>query len=233
MGSVSLAETHSPTGNRIPGPHGLRGEILAELKRSPGVTVRQLAGAAGASLNAVRRYLRELEDEGLIEHQRQHKGVGAPVFTYRLSSAGESLFPRRYEATLLALLDRLVEREGRAAAVTALEEQFDGLAQKLKPETAGLMPADRLAAVAKAMAEEGYMAESAVTGDSFGTLIEHNCAIQAVAERFPEVCVAEERFLEAVLGKPIERRGHILAGCGCCEYRVRFNALQRAAEEST
>jgi DeoR family transcriptional regulator, suf operon transcriptional repressor len=233
MGTVSLAETHSPTGNPIPGPRGLRGEILAELKRSPGVTVRQLAGAAGASLNAVRRYLRELEDEGLIEHQPQHKGVGAPVFTYRLSSAGESLFPRRYEATLLALLDRLVEREGRVAAVTALGEQFDGLAQKLKPETAGLVPADRLAVVAKAMAEEGYMAESAVSDDSFGTLIEHNCAIQAVAERFPEVCVAEERFLEAVLGKPIERRGHILAGCACCEYRVRFNAPQRAAEEST
>jgi DeoR family suf operon transcriptional repressor len=233
MGTVSLAETHAPIGTRIPGPGGLRGQILAELKRSPGVTVRQLAAAAVASLNAVRRYLRELEDDGLIEHQRQHKGVGAPVFTYRLSSAGESLFPRRYEATLLALLDRLVEREGRAAAVTALEEQFDGLAQKLKSETAGLVPAERLAAVARAMADEGYMAESALSGDSFGTLMEHNCAIQAVAERFPEVCVAEERFLEAVLGTPIERRGHILAGCGCCEYRVRFNARQRAAEEST
>jgi DeoR family transcriptional regulator, suf operon transcriptional repressor len=232
MGTVSLAETHSPTGKPIPGPRGLRGQILAELKRSPGVTVRQLAGAAGASLNAVRRYLRELEDDGLIEHQRQHKGVGAPVFTYRLSSAGESLFPRRYEATLLALLNRLVEREGRAGAVTALQEQFDGLAEKLKPETADLVPAERLAVVARALTDEGYMAESAVSGDSLGTLIEHNCAIQSVAERFPEVCVAEERFLEAVLGKPIERRGHILAGCGCCEYRVRFNPPQRTPQES-
>src|SRR5262245_21669178 len=156
MGSVSLAETHAPTRDRISGPRGLRGQILAGLKRSPGVTVRQLAGAASASLNAVRRYLRELENEGLIEHQRQHKGVGAPVFTYRLSSAGESLFPRRYEATLLALLDRLVEREGRAAAVTALQEQFDGLAERLKSETSGLVPVERLAAVARAMADEGY-----------------------------------------------------------------------------
>jgi len=121
---------------------------------------------------------------------------------------------------------------GPSVLASKLEEQFGTLAGKLRAETAGMGPADRLQAVAHAMTAEGYMAEAEVADATFGTLIEHNCAIQAVAERFPELCAAEARFLEAVLGASVERRGYILAGCGACEYHVRFGAPARAAEES-
>ena len=53
-------------------------------------------------------------------------------------------------------------------------------------------------------------------------LTEHNCAIREVAERFPEVCAAEQRFLASVLGGTVERRSHMLEGCGGCEYKVQF-----------
>ena len=58
--------------------------------------------------------------------------MGAPAFAYRLSASGEALFPRRYEETLTALLDQVVEREGRAAAVALLEAYFAGLARRLR-----------------------------------------------------------------------------------------------------
>ncbi len=231
MGTSSLTETSRSNGCSPPGQPGPRGDVLAELKRTQRLTARQLAAALGMSLNAARRHLRELETEGLIQHERQHRGVGAPAFAYRLSPAGEALFPRRYEATLLELLDRWVGREGREAAVAALEEHFGALAAKLAAETNEMVPAARLQSVARAMTAEGYMAE-AKADVSFGTLIEHNCAIQAVAQRFPELCAAEARFLEEVLGASVERRGHILAGCGACEYHVRFDPPGRAAEES-
>jgi DeoR family suf operon transcriptional repressor len=82
-------------------------------------------------------------------------------------------------------------------------------------------PAERLAAVARLLTEEGYMAEATASSGS-GTLVEHNCAVQAVAERFPEICAAEARFLAAVLGAEVHRQEHILSGCSACEYRVRF-----------
>jgi DeoR family transcriptional regulator, suf operon transcriptional repressor len=59
-----------------------------------------------------------------------------------------------------------------------------------------------------------------------GTVTEHNCAIPAVATRFPEICAAEARFLAEVLGAEVERRGHMLDGCSACEYHVRFKAAQ-------
>lgn len=55
-----------------------------------------------------------------------------------------------------------------------------------------------------------------------GTLTEHNCAIRSVAERFPEICAAEERFLSAALGASLDLRAHMLDGCSACEYQVQF-----------
>jgi DeoR family suf operon transcriptional repressor len=207
------------------GQKGPRGELLVVLKRAQPCTAKELAVKLGVSLNAVRHHLKELEAEGLVHYERQHRGVGAPVFAYRLSATAEALFPRRYEATLLEFLDHVVQREGREAAIRVLEAHFANLAQRLKAELDGAPPARRLEAVARALADEGYMAEWRGAGsrdDAAGTLTEHNCAIHSVAERFPELCAAEAKFLEEVLGGAVNRRAHILSGCTSCEYHVTF-----------
>jgi DeoR family transcriptional regulator, suf operon transcriptional repressor len=175
----------------------------------------------GLSLNAARHHLKELEAQGLVQYEREHRGVGAPAFAYRLTPAGEALFPRRYQETLTALLDSLVQQEGREAAIGLLESHLSGMARRLREDLKDASPTERLQAIAKVRSEQGYMAEAA-GGDPSGILTEHNCAIQAVAERFPEICAAEARFLAEVLGAEVDRREHILSGCSACEYHVRF-----------
>ncbi|MGH7718556.1 MAG: helix-turn-helix transcriptional regulator [Gemmatimonadaceae bacterium] len=200
---------------------GPRGAILLEIKRTPQLTAHELASRLGTSLNAVRHHLKELEAESLVEYERERRGVGAPVFAYRLTHAGEALFPRRYEETLLEVLDRMVERGGREAAVAALEGQFDSLRRKLTPALDGAPPEERAELVTRALMNEGYMAEwrgSATEGE----LSEHNCAVHAVAQRFPELCAAEVKFLEEMLDASVERHSHILNGCAACEYAVKF-----------
>jgi DeoR family suf operon transcriptional repressor len=212
----------------LTGHKGSRGAMLLELKRGQRLTAKDLSLRLGISLNAVRHHLKELEAESLIEYEREHREVGAPAFAYRLTAAGEGLFPRRYEATLTQLLDHLVEREGRGAAVAVLEARYATLTRRLQEELAGASPAERMAAVTRQLSEDGYMAEATATPDT-AVLVEHNCAIQAVAERFPEICAAEARFLAAVLGAEVDRQEHILTGCRACEYRVRFNRPESSA----
>lgn len=214
--ALPIADSTLPVGHK-----GQRGAVLVQLKRGPRVSAKELARRLGVSLNAARHHLKELEAEGLVRYERENRGVGAPAFLYSLSPAGESLFPRRYEETLTALLDRIVEREGRDAAIGLLEGHLAGLARRLTAELDGIAPAERLQAVARVRSEQGYMAD-ATGGESAGILTEHNCAIQAVAQRFPEICAAEARFLAEVLGAEVERREHILSGCPSCEYHVRF-----------
>jgi DeoR family suf operon transcriptional repressor len=224
--ALPLIDPDLPLGQR-----GQRGAVLLQLKRGRELTAKDLASRLGLSLNAVRHHLKELELEGLVGHQRLHRGVGAPVFVYRLSAGGEALFPRRYGQALTAMLDHVVEHEGRDAAVALLESYFGTLARRLRGDLAGADPEERLQAVAKALSEEGYMAEGTAQAGS-GVLVEHICALPAVAERFPEICAAEARFLAEVLGGRVNRREHIMSGCPACEYHVRFGAEDETREQS-
>jgi DeoR family suf operon transcriptional repressor len=203
------------------GYKGPRASILVELKLLPGMTSKELGGRLGLSLNAIRHHIKELELAGLLDHEREQRGVGAPAFVYRLSQAGEQVFPRRYEAALTDVLATLVEREGRDAVVGALEARYAALLRRLPADLAGLPSAERLALVTRLLNDDGFMPEWEGSAEG-GTLTEHNCAIRAVAERFPEICAAEERFLSAALGAAVDLRAHVLDGCSACEYQVQF-----------
>lgn len=198
---------------------GLRGEILLQLKRDQPLTAKQLAEKLGVSPNAIRHHLKELEADRLILYGREQRGVGAPTFAYRLSVEGEARFPRRYEETLTELLAHVAEKAGRQAALEMFEQHYAELTRKLCAELADAPVAERVEAVSRLMSEAGYMAEWDEAGGNF-RLSEHNCAIRAVAERFPEVCAAEEKFLQLVLGAAVERRAHIVSGCNACEYAI-------------
>ena len=202
---------------------GLRGEVLLELKRAQPLTAKHLAGKLGVSPNAVRHHLKELEAEGVVTYGREQRGVGAPTFAYRLSAQGEALFPRRYEETLTNLLDHLSEKQGREAAVSLFEDHYADLTRRLQAELDGVAPERRLAAVAHVMNEAGYMAETDAGAGGF-RLAEHNCAIRSVAERYPEVCAVEAKFLQTVLAASVERTTHIVSGCNACEYAITFGA---------
>ena len=210
---------------------GLRGDVLLELKRAQPLTARELADKLGVSRNAIRHHLKELEAAALIEYGREQRGVGAPTFAFRLSEAGEALFPRAYEETLTQLLAWVAEKSGRAAAVEVFEDHYRELTRKVLAEFDGADQSERVDLVARLMNEQGYMAEWQEAAGTF-RLAEHNCAIRAVAERFPEVCAAEQRFLRDVLGAAVERRTHITSGCNACEYTITFGPQPGGPRES-
>lgn len=203
-----------------PGQKGPRGTILLELKGEPGLTAKELGDRLSLSPNAMRHHLKELEVAGLIEYQREQRGVGAPVFAYRLSSQGQALFPTRLEGLLGQLLDHVVAREGRATAAAVLEGYFHELGSRFEERVAGATPTERRAQITRLLADEGFMPEWRVAADGSLTLLLHNCPLRCVADKLPEVCAAETRFLSTIFGVPMERHEHQLAGAGACEYRL-------------
>jgi DeoR family suf operon transcriptional repressor len=177
----------------------------------------------------VRRHLKELELEQLVVYRREQRGQGAPTFAYRLTPDGEALFPKRYEEALTAALEFVERHGGREAVSRFFAEAFGGEAEKLTARLSQASLEERLAAVADLLSRQGFMAEW--TTDGAGVRIaEHNCAMHAVAERFPEVCHEELQFLKRVLGHEVERKSHIVAGCNACEYSV--NLVQIADKEA-
>jgi predicted ArsR family transcriptional regulator len=224
MASADLHSDQLPAGYK--GPRGL---VVMELKRSPGLAAKDLSSRLGLSMNAIRHHLKELEVVGVVAWERsQTGGVGAPEHAYRLTPNGEALFPERYKETLTQLLEHLVATAGRPAAVRFIESHFENQAGHLAPALRGATPSERMAIVADARTADGYMAEGTATF-CCGSFTEHHCALRAVSERFPEICAAEERFLERTLGGKIERRQHLLSGDDACAYSVRFRQEAGAA----
>ncbi len=206
---------------------GRRAALLVSLKGRGQATAKELAAALACSLNAARHHLRELEAEGVVCHDVAAHGVGAPAHAYRLTMSGHALFPDRYQQTVAALLDHLVAAEGRAAAVALLESHYRALASRAQAGGAGLPAAERGELLARLLDGEGYMATWAPAASGGALLTEHNCPHQMVAERFPEICDAEEAFLARVLDASIVRQSRITSGCGTCSYHV----VQSAKEE--
>jgi len=202
----------------IPGYRGLRGDVLLALKKAQPMTAKELGTQFGVTPNALRRHLKELEVEGLVRYQREIRGVGGPVFAFSLTDAGERLFPRAYDAALNEVLELVRQQFGSDGVVDLFTKRWADIAEKAKAELALLPLNQRAARLAELLTSLGYMAEAA--GEEGSMLREHNCAIRAVIERFPEICTAEKRFLEEVLGAHVTRQSHIAAGANCCEYCI-------------
>jgi len=217
-----------PIAPSLAGFRGIRGDVLVAVKKSQPVTARDLGSQFGLTPNALRRHLKELEAEGLVSCARQSHGVGAPTLAYSLTEAGEALFPRAYDTTLTTLLDAVREQSGADGVVQLFRAQWDRVAAGAKDELASLPLNERTQLLAELLSSHGYMAESGGAPNADETLIrEHNCVLRAIAEKFPEVCVAEERFLSEFLGAVVERRKHIASGASCCEYCVRESGSAR------
>ncbi len=208
---------------------GLRRQILLELKRWQPLTAKELADRHGVSANAVRRHLKELEAERLVAHDREQRGQGAPTYTYRLSPDGEALFPNRSDEALNDVLMFLARTQGRDAIRRVFAERFRAYADRLPEGSSQAEFEDRVDAVVELLSKEGFMAEWTREAGTV-RIAERNCAVRAVASRFPEICAAEAEFLEGVLGATVERSAHIRDGCNACEYAVHLSDAVTASK---
>jgi len=217
-------------------PKGLRGRILQDLKMNQPLTARELAARYGVSANAIRRHLKELEADDLVEYGREQRGKGAPTFAYRLAQAAEALFPRRYAEELTEALTYLEQRGGRAEVRKFFAGRFEAQAHGLLARLEGSSAEQRVETVVEFLRQQGFMAEWTPLADGGVRIAEHNCAMLAVAEKYPEICDAEADFLREILQADVRRDAHIPHGCHACEYAVTHVGVPRASgtvQEST
>jgi len=206
------------------GFRGVRADLLVALKKAQPMTAHELGNRFGLTANALRRHLKALEEDGLVRFAREVRGVGAPVYTFSLTTAGEALFPRSYVTVLATALDTLRAQRGDGAVTSVLASEWQQLADEAAPLLRALPLSERVALVAELLTSKGYMAESVdevSVGDTTTTTLRiHNCAVREIVERFPEACDVEAKFVEQLLGVPLVRGQHRRDGCGRCEYGV-------------
>lgn len=206
------------------------------LERGP-----QNAAALAEQLNlspaAIRRHLDALVDDGLlVECQSRpatHRGRGRPARTYALTDTGRAAFPHAYDDLATTALRYLREHGGEDAVVAFAEHRAQSLAQALSSDVDRTAPdADRTEALAESLTSHGYAAttESATAGVQ---LCQHHCPVAHVAAEFPQLCEAETRAFERVLGTYVQRLATIAHGDGVCTTHVPVPPVVRKPRQLT
>jgi len=89
-------------------------DILQYLLKGGQGTALELAESLEMSPQAIRRHLKDLEAEGLIQYRSVQARMGRPQHIYELTSLGRDRFPNRYGDFAVSFLDTLAETVGRA-----------------------------------------------------------------------------------------------------------------------
>lgn len=203
-------------------------DILDLLLKQGQANVQDLADQLSISVQATRRHVKDLEDEGLIEHQVIQAGMGRPNFLYQLTREGRDRLPGRYEDFALSLLNTLTETVGRDQVGTILRKQWEQKALDYQKQVGNGPLEERVAHLVELRKTEGYMAEYHPVSDGLNSsdrpkfiITEYHCAISHIAESFPSVCGHElEMFEVALKDCKVERTHWLVNGEHRCGYLI-------------
>ncbi len=203
-------------------------DILTYLLRQGEATAHDLAEHFEVSAQAIRRHLKDLETEELIEHRAVQEGMGRPNHLYQVSAKGRDRFPSKYDDFALSLLDTLAETVGKDQVGHLLRKQWERKALEYCERVGTGSLADRVARLVQIRKAEGYMSEWHEVNDgdvrqpgSGYVITEYNCAISHIAESFPSICGHElEMFQMALSDCSVERTHWLVKGEHRCGYLV-------------
>lgn len=198
--------------------------ILTILKRNEEQTVAALAKELGVTEMAVRRHLRELEKDGLIESRSERQAMGRPSYKYSLTAKGDESFPRNYDDLSLGILEDLEKLSGTYMIDRLFEQRKKRLLSMYEGEMTGSF-AERIEALARIQSESGYMVEYEQLTDGSYQFIEYNCPIAKIAKKFPVACFCEQQLFENLLKtNKVERTSCIATeNSNCCTYKFTEN----------
>lgn len=194
--------------------------LLFELKRLGEGALAEL-GAGALARETVRDHLKSLQAAGLVERAGvRREGRGRPQVLYRLTDRGEELFPQR-EGELLGELARfLLADERRELLERFFAERNRAKRERLLARLDGIEGRERLAELASAMTEDGFLAEVADGARGEPHLRLCHCPWRRLVEVSRLPCRAEMGLVSELLGRGLARESFMPDGDSSCTYSL-------------
>ena len=211
-----------PTGRRA---------VLDAVRRLGDASAEDVAAALTITVSGARQHLSALAGDGLVATtDTAPRGTrGRPRLLYHATDEAAPLFPNAYSALANELLGYLADDD-----TTLVDRVFARRREsRVASARARIAPrrsfAAKVAELAAILDEDGYVATCESLGRDRFRVVEHNCAIAAVALRYGQACSSELEFIRAVLdGAIVERVSHMVEGARHCAYDIRRAPRNRA-----
>jgi predicted ArsR family transcriptional regulator len=219
----SVADISNIDGVKFTRPVPTRDEVARLLLEQGPATAAALGERLGISPTAVRRHLDALVADGLATDREQRplggaqRGRGRPPREFLLTALGRASFPHAYDDLAAAALRFLAETGGDKAVADFAALRVATVEERHGPEVRAAE--EKVEALAEALTSEGYAASAHKVG-SGGQLCQHHCPVAHVAAEFPQLCEAETRAFERLLGTHVQRLATIARGDAVCTTHI-------------
>ncbi|AFY28696.1 iron-sulfur cluster biosynthesis transcriptional regulator SufR [Cyanobium gracile] len=205
------------------GAHPTRDAALSVLLKEGEATASQL----GVSVQVMRRHLRSLEDDGLVEASSSHEGPGRPSNVWHLTALGQGRFPDGSETFALGLLHTLTESLPADTLELVLRQQAEEKAAEYRRLIGSGPLGQRIERLVELRRKEGYVAECrrdddpAAIDTTAWVISEFHCSVMRIAEQYPVVCDQELRLIRHTFPDcAVERVHWRLEGGHSCGFRI-------------
>lgn len=199
--------------------------ILNQLKRTQGLSVREIATRLKMSYMGIKSLCLELEKSGYLTTWRRPKPVGRPELLYRLTQRAHELFPTASNAMTIEVLRSAQLLYTSTAAEKLLFTVFQKKAEIFKAKVKGTTAAERAKWLARLRDAEGSMAELDSTHGL--RIVEYHSPILDLLRAFPIIARLETELFQRILHAPVRREESGVAGSYCCTFHVEGPAEDR------
>jgi DeoR family suf operon transcriptional repressor len=175
-------------------PATTREAVLTLLLRRGEATAADLADHLTVSVQVIRRHLRSLEDDGLVQASPAAEGPGRPSNRWQLTHKGQGQFPDGSEQFALGLLESLAGSLSPELVNNLLEQQALQKAGDYRQLVGEGSLRERLERLVELRRHEGYVAEFYADGGGW-VISEFHCSVMRIAEQFPCVCDQELQLI--------------------------------------
>ena len=193
--------------------------LLRILKRSSGLTIKEIEKEMGVTTNAVRLQLNKLMAEGLIESRRESRGRGRPHLIFTLTEKAQKVFPRNYEELLSVLLEKVLRIDSDIDKREAMEFLVEKMSERFGEYLKSDLPKERLLELASVLEERGIIVD--ILEEDEGLILkEFNCPYNEIAQSYPEICKIEKDTLSKILKSPVRLNHCLMDGDSFCQFHI-------------
>ena len=197
-------------------------EIIQHLKRSTGMSVKELGTAMKMSYMGVKQHCVDLEKAGFLDTWRRPKGAGRPEKLYRLTPKADALFNCHGQTLTLDLLTTAERVYGETAPSKLLYTYFQAKTEAMSAKLAKTENLEeRVRLLARLRSAEGCVSSCEMDEQGQWLLVEHHRPLKELASRYAIVEDLDCEMVERLVGCEVRRSVEEVSGLVRVTFRIK------------
>lgn len=196
-------------------------DVINVLKKTEGLSVRELAAKMGMSYMGTKQHCQQLHKDGYLDTWRKPREgvVGRPEMLYRLTKRSEALFPKAANPLAIGILEASAGLYGPSAPEKLLFAYFEQMCEGYIARIKGSNAAERALWMSRLRDADGYMADLHESESSL-EIVESHSPICDLFEKYPIVKRLEEEMFTKAIGTAVKRTESTATNSYRCVFRI-------------